>query len=309
MSSHKPPLRVVSRASRPGSRAAAPQPPTVSPLWLLRALGLSAVAALFCAWATLCLLFWQGSWQLLFHPAAAVTRTPASVGLHYEPVGFAATETGQLRLQGWWIPAAPNAPLARFTVLYLHGAIGNLGSTVPALARLHAAGVNVFAFDYRGYGQSQFTRPSEAGWLQDAAWAIGYLTATRHIDPRSIVLDGDSLGADLALEAGSAHSHLGGVVLQSPIQNPLSAVFGDARARLVPAHLLLHDRFDLNQAAAALHLPSLWILSATAAGASGAPAAFAKVTASKQLVWMPAGADSDNAFTGALIHWLASLPN
>jgi pimeloyl-ACP methyl ester carboxylesterase len=309
MPSNKPQLRVVSRSSRPGSRAASPQPPTVSPQWLLRALGFSAIAALFCAWATLCLLFWQGSWQLLYHPAAAVTRTPATVGLHYEPVGFAATETGQLRLQGWWIPAADNAPFARFTVLYLHGATGNLGNTVEALARLHAAGVNVFAFDYRGYGLSRFVRPSEAGWLQDAAWAIHYLTATRNIDPRSIVLDGDGLGANLALEAASANSHLGGVVLESPIENPVSVIFGDARAHLVPAHLLVHDRFDLGQAAAALHLPSLWILSATAAGAPSAPAAFAKVTAPKQLVWMPAGADSGNAFTGALIHWLASLPN
>lgn len=314
MPSNKPQLRVVSRSSRLGSRAASSQPPTVSPQWLLRALGFSAIAALFCAWGTLCLLFWQGSWQLLYHPAAAVTRTPASAGLAYEPVGFAATETGQLRMLGWWIPAAANAPFARFTVLYLHGATGNLGNTVEALARLHAAGVNVFAFDYRSYGLSSFLHPSEASWRQDAAWALNYLSGTRHIDPHAIVLDGDGLGANLALEVAAAHPELAGVVVESPIENAVSAIFDDARAHLVPAHLLVHDRYDMDAAAAALQVPSLWVLPASAGAARNPPAAFGKDAAPKQLVYLPAGAgagpsatDAGAVFADALTHWLASL--
>ncbi len=114
------------------------------------------------------------------------------------------------RLKGWWIPAATDAKFARLTVLYLHGQDGNMGDTVDALARLHAAGVNVLAFDYRGYGQSQFVRPSEAHWRQDAEWAIEYLTGTRHVAPGTIVLDGTGLGANLALEEAAAHPELAG---------------------------------------------------------------------------------------------------
>ena len=149
----------------------------------------------------------------------------------------------------------------RLTVLYLHGQDGNLGDTVDALARLHAAGVNVLAFDYRGYGQSQFVRPSEAHWRQDAEWALEYLTGTRHIAPGAIVLDGTALGANLALEVAAAHPELAGVIVESPIADPMNAIFSDARARMVPAHLLVRDRYDLDAAAENVRVPVLWLAS------------------------------------------------
>ena len=173
------------------------------------------------------------------------------------------------RLTGWWIPAAPDARESRYTFLYLHSQDGDLGDAVDHLAELHAAGVNVFAFDYRGYGQSEFGHPSEARWREDAGSALQYLTATRHIDPGTIVLDGSNLGADLALEVAAAHSELAGVVLESPIEDPMSAIFNDARATLVPAHLLVGDRYDLNAPAAALRIPSLWFLPFPKTDASG----------------------------------------
>ena len=111
---------------------------------LLSAAAITLLGIAICAWLTLCLLYWQGSWQLLYHPHAVITRTPASVGLAYEPVRFAVTETGTTQLTGWWIPN----PEARFTILYLHGADGNLGDCVDSLAALHRAGVAVFAIDH-----------------------------------------------------------------------------------------------------------------------------------------------------------------
>lgn len=304
MPKNKNQLRVAADSSK--SASAATQLPTVSPRWLLTAIAIALAAAAFCAWATLCLLFWQGNWQLLYHPKRAVTRTPASVGLQYDPLGFAATEVGQLRLQGWWIPAAPNARFSRYTVLYLHGQDGNLGNTVDALTRLHSIGLNVFAFDYRGYGQSQFAHPSEARWLEDTNWALDYLASTRHIDPHSIILNGDRLGANLALEAAAAHPQLAGVVLESPLQQPMSAIFSDPRARLLPAHLLVRDRYDLNAAAAALRIPSLWLLLPnTNAGANKPRAlpAFDRVSAPKQLIQLNSSAEIDDAFA----RWLDGL--
>ena len=145
--------------------------------------------------------------------------------------------------------------------------------------RLHAAGVNIFAIDYRGFGQSQFARPREASWREDAAWALEYLEATRHIAAGTIVLDGSSLGANLALEVAAGHPELAGVIADSPLTAPMEAIFGDARASLVPARLLVHDRFDLNVAAAALRVPSLWIVSS-----SDQADAYQKVPARKTLV-------------------------
>jgi len=290
-------------------------PPVVDGRWLIKALVWSLLGAAFCAWAVLCLLFWQGSWQLLYHPKTTIARTPASIGLAFEPVGFAATESGVQRLQGWWIPAPPAAQFARYTVLYLHGQDENLGDTIDALAHLQAVGVNVLAFDYRGYGQSQFARPSEANWLEDAAWALQYLRDTRHIDSRAIILDGSGLGANLALEFAGKHPELVGVVVESPVIGPMNALFSDPRASMVPARLLMRDCFDLVAAARALRTPSLWLIpvrNSSGGSMSTPPQAFDQVTGLKKLVWLHTEANSltspDATHAQALSQWLRGLP-
>ncbi len=288
----------------------ATEPPRVSGRWLLGAVALAVAAAALCGWCALCLLFWQGSWQLLYHPATAITRTPASAGLAFDSVEFAAGDAGVPRLSGWWIPAAPEARFSRYTVLYLHSQNGNLGDTIDALARLHAVGVNVLAFDYRGYGQSAFVRPSEEHWRQDADWALAYLTATRHIEMHTIVLKGSGLGANLALEVAASHRELAGVFLDSPLEDPMAAIFTDARARLVPAHLVVRDRYDLNMPAAALRIPSLWIERTAQPGKTGwsnEPDAYRKVAARKTIVWLNASGNPEKQYADVLSGWLDGL--
>ena len=145
------------------------------------------------------------------------------------------------------------------TVLYLHGQDGNLSNAVDDLAFLHSIGLNVFAFDYRGYGQSQFAHPSEAHSLEDAGFALTYLTQTRHIPPNAILIAGKNLGANLSLEFAAAHPDLAGIILDQPLDAPMNTVFNDPRSALVPAHLLVRDRYDSNMAASALRVPALWL--------------------------------------------------
>ncbi|MGB0081690.1 MAG: alpha/beta hydrolase [Terracidiphilus sp.] len=283
----------------------------VSGRWLLGAVGITIGAAIFCAWCGLCLLFWQGSWQLLYHPESVVKRTPSTAGIAFDAVGFAATDAGTPRLSGWWIPAAPDAKFARLTVLYLHGQDGNLGDTVDALAQLHGAGVNVLVFDYRGYGQSQFVRPSEAHWREDAEWAIAYLTGTRHVAPGAIVLDGTGLGANLALEEAAAHPELAGVIVETPLADATSAIFNDARARMVPARLLVRDRYDLNAAAADVRVPALWFALDQRSAAGVLPheaEAYGKIGDRKMMVWVNPAKNADVQMIDALTRWLDELP-
>ena len=277
----------------------------VSGRWLMGAVGATIGAAVFCAWSALCLLFWQGSWQLLYHPATTVARTPASAGLGFDAVGFAASDAGTPRLAGWWIAAAPDAKFARLTVLFLHGQDGNLGDTVDALARLHAAGVNVLAFDYRGYGQSQFARPSEAHWREDAEWALEYLEGTRHVAAGTIVLDGTGLGGNLALEEASAHPELAGVIVEMPTAEPLNSIFIDARARLVPVRLLVRDRYDLDAAAAGVKVPVLWF---QPVGQDEEAAAAALVRSRIMDVSLERDKNMNQPIAEALSRWLDELP-
>ena len=307
----RPPVAAYERALD-GWRPPTPTPPTVSGRWLLAGAGLALAAAAICSWATLCLLFWQGSWQLLYHPTAAITRTPASVGLAFDSVGFATTAGGEPRLKGWWIAADPASRRSRYTVLYLHSQEGNLGDAVDAVAALHSAGVNVLAFDYRGYGQSQSAHPSEAHWREDAEWALQYLTGTRHLAADTLLLDGRDLGANLALEMAAAHPEVAGVVLRQPVEGAANAIFNDARARLVPAHALVRDRFELNPPAARLRIPSLWFVETVPPGQTGLPEkpdAFERVTSAKMLVWLTTSGNAEKDSDSALARWIDNLAN
>jgi hypothetical protein len=311
----KPAPAAMPAPRRPPVIEAAPQQHiTVSGRWIAIAVPSVILAAGLCAWLVLCLLFWQGGWQLLYHPSSSVARTPAAVGLPFTPIGFASAGNGQPQLAGWWIPAdsssAAAARFSRYTVLDLHSQNGDLGDTVDHLAQLHAAGVNVFAFDYRGYGQSHFDHPSEARWQADAASALDYLVNTRHVDPGAIVLDGSGLGADLALEVGAAHPGLAGIVVESPLEDPAGAIFNDARASLVPAHLLVGDRWDISAAASSLRTPSLWFLPFPEPDPNGPaqnPEIFQKAPARKMFVWLPPGKSTTKNYSDELSRWLDDL--
>jgi uncharacterized protein len=310
VSAGKPAAHGTGNAAVSGAASGAAHP-QVSGRWLLLALAAAFAAAALCAWGALCLLYWQGSWQLLYHPSSAITRTPASAGLAFDPIGFATTPSGIARLSGWWIPAAADARQARYTVLYFHDQDGNLSNAVDQLAPLHAAGVNLFAFDYRGYGQSRFAHPSEKHWLEDAGSAFQYLTSTRHVDAHVLVVAGHGLGANLAIEFAAAHPELAGVVADSPLEDSTSVLFNDARAHLVPAHWLAGDRWNLVASAAALRLPSLWFLPFPDQPGDGAPvhnpAFFQSVPSPKMFVWLPPGRATTVNFSAEFSRWLDSL--
>ncbi len=239
-----------------------PRNPLVSRYWLVGAIAVIVLGAILLGYLCIALLFWQGQWQILFHPSHAVPKTPASMGLPFDAVHFDSTDTGELQLTGWWVPAAPNGRFARLTVLYIHGPKGSLSDALPAIAALHAAGVQAFAFDPRGYGQSVWATPSETHWNEDADAAYRYLAETRHIDPRSILVCGEGLGATVAAETAQRHPMIPALVMVDPQPSALVLLRKDPRSRLVPAGLLARDEFDPGPALAASDARKLFILPA-----------------------------------------------
>ncbi|AFY61233.1 alpha/beta hydrolase [Synechococcus sp. PCC 6312] len=90
----------------------------------------------------------------------------------------------------------PN-PQAKWTIFYSHGNAEDLGDIRPFLNQLRDWGFNIFAYDYRGYGQSSGV-PGEANAYTDALVAYTYLTQTLKIPPNQIILYGRSLGGGVA---------------------------------------------------------------------------------------------------------------
>lgn len=260
MSSASPSPRKAPRPRpRPAPHTVAPAPPTVSARWLISAFALTLVAAAVCGYAAIGLLFYQGQWQLLFHPRHGTIVTPKAAGVPYQNIHFDVTPTGQPRLDGWWLPASSGARYADDTVLYLHDARGSLSDTVPALTELHSLGLNVFAIDYQGFGHSVGRHPTERLANADSAAAWTYLTDTRHIPAAHLVVFGDGAGAVFAAHLAATFAPAG-VILEDPPPPARQTFAADARARILPLWLLQKEFLDPSADLAHTHVPLLFLV-------------------------------------------------
>lgn len=237
--------------------------PLASARWLLSVLLAVCCLALVCVYGTICLLYWQGQWQFSFPPAGEVKHAVApQAAPPHEDIGFDATETGVLELHGWWLSAAAPSRYSNGVILFLHGGGESLAGSGEQLEALHRLGINVFAFDYRGFGKSTPRHPSEMSVAEDTDAAWRYLTGTRGIAPGQIVIYGRRLGAAIAAEAALRHPQCAGVVLESP-QAPLLDRVRHGFNRLLPLSLIFHDRFNPAGALARLTAPKLFLDHAT----------------------------------------------
>jgi fermentation-respiration switch protein FrsA (DUF1100 family) len=149
----------------------------------------------------------------VFFPERGHYASPSDFGLEFQEVRLTAADGP--RLHGWFIPAAG----ARNLLLFCHGNAGNISHRLDNLARLHAAGVAVFIFDYRGYGKSQGS-PSEKGMYLDAeaAWDWAQAQAQARRQGGRVVIFGRSLGGVAALHLATARQPAG-LVLESTFTN------------------------------------------------------------------------------------------
>lgn len=141
------------------------------------------------------------------------------------------------KLHAWWIACAT----AKFTFLAFHGNASNIANRAPAYEFLRDIPANVLALEYRGYGHSE-GKPSEAGLYLDADAAYQYLVSTKHLDPKSIVSFGQSLGTAVAADL-AAHQVVGGLVLEAPFPSA-SRVASETFWFLPGLSLLVRSQFD-----------------------------------------------------------------
>ena len=126
---------------------------------------------------------------------------------------------------------SPGAPL---TVLLSHGNAEDLGHARGRMAELARLGVSVLGYDYPGYGSSE-GRATEAGANRAIEAAYRFLVEDRGVDPRRLVLYGQSVGGGPTLHLASCRP-VAGVVLHATFT---SAFRVPLRWRLFP-----FDRFD-----------------------------------------------------------------
>ena len=142
-----------------------------------------------------------GCTQMFFQPHRVLVESPERFGFNYQTMKLEAADG--TALHAWFFPAR-GKPVA--TVLFLHGNAENISTHFVNIAWMPAAGFNVLALDYRGYGGSE-GEPSLAGVQLDIEAAMRALLARPDVDPQRIVIVGQSLGAALGIYYAAHSSH------------------------------------------------------------------------------------------------------
>jgi len=142
----------------------------------------------------------------IYFPEKDIEIDPSYLSLPFEEVFFKTSDG--LKINAWFIPADE----AKITFLFAHGNAGNISHRLEKIALFHRLGVNVFIFDYRGYGKSE-GEPDEQGLYLDAKAAYDYLILEKGVNPRDIFLYGESLGGAVVIDLANKQE-VGGVITE-----------------------------------------------------------------------------------------------
>jgi uncharacterized protein len=188
------------------------------------------------AYIALVAVVWLLQERFIFFPQAGreISVTPDARGVPYDDVVIA-TSDGE-KLNAWWVPADK----ARGSVLLFHGNAGNISHRLDYALMFRRLGYSTLLVDYRGYGRSTGT-PTEKGTYIDADAAWHWLTKTRRVRERDIVLFGESLGGGVASWLAAQHQ-VRALILASTFTSAVD--LGSELYRFLPVRLVSRIRYD-----------------------------------------------------------------
>ncbi|MDP8213621.1 MAG: alpha/beta hydrolase [Candidatus Euphemobacter frigidus] len=185
----------------------------------------------------------------MYYPQSELEASPSEIGLDYEDVTLTASDG--VRIHGWWIPAGAS----RGSIIFCHGNAGNISHRLDSIRIFHELGLDVFIYDYRGYGRSGGS-PSEEGTYRDATAAYDYLRKARGIPLERIIIFGRSLGGAVAVEL--AHRRKASLLIcESAFTSAVD--MGKLLFPYLPVDLLVFDKYDSVSKVESLTLPKLFI--------------------------------------------------
>ncbi len=189
--------------------------------------------------------------RIIYHPHKYPEGNwnSSSSSVSREDVHFTASDG--VRLHGWYIPSAG----AKATLLWFHGNAGNITHRLGNIEMLKPLNLNIFIFDYRGYGKSE-GEPDEKGIYSDSQAAYDWLVKVKNILPGEIILFGRSLGGICAVEVASGNP-AAGLILESVF--PSAGKMAEKIFPVLPLGGAIKSRFDAISKVPDLKLPKLFI--------------------------------------------------
>jgi len=172
--------------------------------------------------------------NFIYFPSRDIIITPEAAGLSFESVKFKTED--DITLSGWYIPS----PNPRGFLLFCHGNAGNISHRIESIMVFNRLNLNVFIFDYRGYGQSD-GKPTEKGTYLDVLAAWNWLLNHKNAKAKQIIVFGRSLGG--AIASWLARTESPGALILESVFTSISDIGADVYPFL-PVKLLA--RFNYN---------------------------------------------------------------
>ena len=200
----------------------------------------------------------QGEW--IFQPSDRSWSggVAAAEGMQDVWISFDSRMSGQpARLHGLWHAAEgePDKMTNQAPVmLYLHGARWNVVGSAQRVRRMQELGFSVLAVDYRGFGKSDASLPSETQAYEDARATWDWLAVKYPNRPRYIF--GHSLGGAIAIELASRVSDETGTIVEGTFTS-IPDVFETMAWGWLPVTGLITQRFESVKKVAGIGSPLL----------------------------------------------------
>ena len=183
-----------------------------------------------------------------------VDPPPPELRLRERTVRFRTADS--TTLSAWVIPTANGDADAPWVVIS-HGNYGNIGSggRPQFYAWFRDIGINLLAYDYRGFGESDGV-PSEEGVYADAEAAYRFLTDSLRVTASRIILFGHSLGTGVTIELARRVPAAGMIVEDAFTSVPDR---GQEVFPLLPIKLIARSRFASIEKVGTLRTPKLFL--------------------------------------------------
>jgi len=150
---------------------------------------------------------------LLFHQTSLTSYSLSTAVIPESKREFVTMTSQGKNIYGYFIKS--NKPFSSSTVLYFHGNYDHLQYYWDRAELFYKMDVNVFIFDYQGYGMSEGS-PSESALYADCRAALQYVLSRSDVSPTRLVFYGYSVGCAGAIDLAAYAFTPSCLCLESP---------------------------------------------------------------------------------------------
>jgi fermentation-respiration switch protein FrsA (DUF1100 family) len=193
--------------------------------------------------------------DLVYHPREREVAPPAAeFALRERNVAYRSADGTKLTA---WIVPAPEHDSSGMWLLICHGNLGNIGygQRPEFYSFMRDLGLNLFAFDYRGFGASEGT-PVEEGLYADADASFRYVRDSLGVPPERIILFGHSLGSGVAIDLAS-RVHAAALIVEGAYTGVVDR--GQELYPWLPVKLVASERFPSIEKIGRVGMPKLFL--------------------------------------------------